>query len=245
MLDCRIVLVRPHIAANLGATARVMRNFGLRRLVLVAPEADPADREARRLATHGEAILDDCQTVSDLGEAVADCVVVAATSARVGGPYRRQALAVPEAIMPLLAQAGGPTALVFGPETNGLTNAEIARCHHLIHIPTDSNYPALNLAQAVAICVYELRRAGSLGAAPPHDPPAPFAAQERMFEQLQAALEAIHFLYGPGGDTLMAALRHLIGRARPTATEVDILFGLARQLRWVREQGEWRGKETR
>ena len=34
---CRVVLVRPEIAANLGAAARAMRNIGLRDLVLVDP----------------------------------------------------------------------------------------------------------------------------------------------------------------------------------------------------------------
>ena len=56
-MSCRVVLVRPQIAANLGATARVMRNMGLSDLVLVAPAADPADRRARRLSTHGEEVL--------------------------------------------------------------------------------------------------------------------------------------------------------------------------------------------
>jgi tRNA C32,U32 (ribose-2'-O)-methylase TrmJ len=37
----------------------------------------------------------------------------------------------------------------------------------------------------------------------------------------------------------MHALRHLIGRAGPTKMEVDVLFGLARQIRWyVRERGK-------
>src|SRR5581483_7741991 len=99
--------------------------------------------------------------VGDLEEAVGDCLLVAATSARVGGLFRKQALGYPEIVLPRLVEAlaGGPAALVFGPEPSGLTNAEVSRCHYLIHIPTDSAYPALNLAQAVAICLYELRRA--------------------------------------------------------------------------------------
>src|ERR1700737_5002819 len=51
--NCRVVLVRPQIAGNLGAAARAMRNLGLTDLVLVAPQADPADRNARQLSTHG------------------------------------------------------------------------------------------------------------------------------------------------------------------------------------------------
>ena len=234
--NCRVVLVRPEVAGNLGATARVMRNMGLSQLALVAPKADPADREARRLSTHGEAILERARVVAELGEAVADCVLVAGTSARTGGPYRKQSLGTPEAVLPHLAAAcaAAPVALVFGPEPSGLTNAEVTRCHHLVHIPTDPGYPALNLAQAVAVCLYELRRAWLRRTESPCPPqePVPFAVQERMFADLRTALEEVHFLYGENADTLMHALRHLIGRAQPTAMEVDVLFGLARQLRW-------------
>ncbi|HZY86999.1 MAG TPA: TrmH family RNA methyltransferase [Gemmataceae bacterium] len=131
------------------------------------------------------------------------------------------------------ATASGPAALVFGPEPSGLENAEVTRCHYLIHIPADPAYPALNLAQSVAVCLYELRRAWLRRAAPVAPAPvAPFAEQERMFAQLRAALEEVHFLYGEKADALMHALRHLIGRARPTPMEADVLFGLARQLHW-------------
>ena len=80
---CRVVLVRPQVAGNLGATARVMHNMGLSHLVLVAPEADPRDRRARQLSTHGESILERATIVSELGDAVADCVLVAGTSSSI------------------------------------------------------------------------------------------------------------------------------------------------------------------
>jgi tRNA/rRNA methyltransferase len=106
-------------------------------------------------------VLDRCRVVGELGEAVADCVLVAATSARTGGLFRRQSVGAPDEVMPRVVEAlaWGPVALVFGPEAGGLSNAEVTRCHCLVHIPADPSYPALNLAQAVAICLYELRRA--------------------------------------------------------------------------------------
>src|SRR5947207_2923764 len=105
LTNCRVVLVRPEVAGNLGATARAMRNLGLTDLVLVAPVADPADREARRRSTHGEAILHRARIVADLGAAVADCTLVAATSAQVGGLVRRQSAGTPRALMPRLVEA--------------------------------------------------------------------------------------------------------------------------------------------
>jgi tRNA/rRNA methyltransferase len=234
LAHCRVVLVRPKIAGNLGATARIMRNMGLTDLVLVAPEADPNDREARRLSTHGEQILERCRVVPELGEAVGDCALVAGTSARVGGRLRGQSVHTPDEVARQLVGVltGGQAALVFGPESSGLENAEVARCHYLIHIPADESYRALNLAQAVAICLYELRRA-CLGRFPAAGQPvSAFADQERMFVHLRTALEEIHFLYGPNADSLMHAIRHLIGRALPSPMEVDVLHGLARQIRW-------------
>jgi len=188
------------------------------------------------LATHGQDVLDRCRIVAELGEAVADCVFVAATSARVGGLMRRQSVGTPEQVLARLAEmmTVGPAAVVFGPEADGLTTAEASRCHSLIHIPADAVYPVLNLAQAVAVCLYELRRQWLRrhGTAAAPEAPAPFAEQERMFAHLREALEEIHFLWDAKADALMHALRHLIGRAGPTPMEVGILEGVARQMRW-------------
>jgi tRNA/rRNA methyltransferase len=242
LANCRVVLVRPQVAGNIGASARVMHNFGLNQLALVAPEADPNDYEARQRSTQGEFILRQARIVADLGAALADCALAAATSARLGGLFRKQALGAPDEIAAHLleAAAAAPVALVFGPEPTGLTNEEVARCNYLIHIPTNPDYPALNLAQAVAICLYELRRLSLKRSEPAQTETAPialFADQERAFAHLRQALEEIHFLYGPKADSLMFALRHLLGRACPTEMEVDLLFGLARQIRWYVKHG--------
>lgn len=240
--NARVVLVRPHFPGNLGAVARAMCNFGLHQLTLVEPFADPRSEEARRLSTHGEHVLEAATIVPTLDDAVADCRVVLATSANVDGVYRTHNYGRPEEILPAVIESlsDGPCALVFGPEPSGLSNAEVARCHGLVRVLTDNRCPSLNLSHAVAIVLCELRRmylnAGGV-AGRPTQRVAPFADQERMFDSLRDALERVHFLWGPKSDSLMHAVRHLISRARPSPNEVRILFGLARQLRWVAEHG--------
>jgi tRNA/rRNA methyltransferase len=240
MKACRVVLVRPHYAGNIGATARVMHNFGAQNLALVDPVADHRSDEARRLATHGEFILDQAAVCSNLMEAVADCRLCIATSAKTEGVVRETVADAPRDLIPRVAleMRGGPVAVVFGPEPSGLTTAEISRCHFLLSIPANPDFPSLNLAQAVAICLYELylAREADKGGEKVHST-ASFAEQERMFDHLENALKAVHFLYGAKADSLMHAVRHLIGRAKPTSVETKILHGLARQLEWASNNG--------
>jgi tRNA/rRNA methyltransferase len=255
---CRVVLVRPAIAGNVGAVARVMANFGLRHLVLVDPSVDVTDPHARQMATHGEAILTAARKVSDLAKAVAECGVVVATSSAIGGLFRSQAVTTPRQLMPQLARDLQRTevALVFGPERTGLRTDEVTRCHFLLHIPSAPAYPVLNLAQAVAVCLYELYQAVTDERPPPAGEAATsatsltmavptaagrdadvasFELQERLYARWQEALEAIHFLWNEKAAAQMHAIRHVLGRSRPSTMEVQVLLGVARQILWYVE----------
>ncbi len=234
---CRVVLVRPHYAGNVGAAARVMRNFGLRDLVLVDPVANPRDMDAVMMAVHGLDVLQAARTVPTLAEAVADCGFVLATSGEVGGLARKGFWGTPEEKVPALLAAldRGPAAVVFGPEPSGLTVDEIAACHGMMFVPADPEYPSLNLAQSVAVCLYELRRQW-LNRQPSRDemePPASYEEQERLYAHLKEALTAVRFLWDFRSDGIFHVVRHVIARAMPTRKEVRLLHGLAKQLLYV------------
>lgn len=244
---CRVVLIETHYPGNIGATARAMRNFGLRDLFLVNPSADRNERNARQMSTHGEDILNAARIVTKLEDAINDCVLVVGTSARTGGLFRQQNVGPPDTITPFVVdilKQNRPAAILFGPEPTGLTNDIVTRCHHLIEIPTSDGYSSLNLAHAVAICLYELHKAypsANEGRTetqrwlPGTDEPATFELQQQLFANLQTALREIHFLYGDKAEALMHAIRHLLGKARLTEMEVKVLLGLARQIRWYVE----------
>lgn len=195
----RIVLVRPRSPENLGAVARAMRNFGLEDWAIA--ELGTHDLAvARRVAVHSEDLLDRPRVSTTLDEAVADCAwVVGTSSRRVRGKRRLSPQEVAREISRVAAR-GGRTALVFGDERGGLTNAEVHRCHDLSAIPATGAQPSLNLAQAVLVYAWELRRAVIEGAAPPAGPravPASDADLARIEEALRTALRAGGFLAGP------------------------------------------------
>ena len=252
----RVVLVGTQHPGNIGSAARAMKTMGLHRLVLVAPERFP-DPDAWALAAGAVDVLDVAHVVPTLAEAVADCQLVLATTAR------RRSVPMPEfdprsAVARLRgeATAGHDVALVFGRERTGLENEELQLCHGAIRIPANPEYSSLNLAAAVQILAYEWRLAGlqdpvadgvarptaallpadDPGAAPdPDDRPASHAEMESFFVHLGALLDQIDFHKGKTPDVVIQRLRRLFLRARPDPRELRILRGIfsdtQRQLR--------------
>jgi tRNA/rRNA methyltransferase len=227
----RIVLLRPRNPENLGAVARAMKNFGLADWAIAELGTHDFDA-ARRVAVHAEELLDRPRVVRSLDEAVADCAWVVGTSSRRVRGKRR--LSPAEVAAEALARAGeGRTALVFGDERSGLTNADVDRCHDLSAIPTADAQPSMNLAQAVVVYAWELRRAalaaeaaGRPSAASPGATDAELAAIE---EALRAALRGAGFLAGPERHALrdlVAALR----RARLSRREARLWLAAMRTL---------------
>ncbi|THF66070.1 RNA methyltransferase [Pseudothauera nasutitermitis] len=223
----RIVLSRTSHPGNIGAAARAMKTMGLSRLWLVEPREHPS-REAWARASGALDVLDRAQVVSTLEEALAGTVLSAAVTAR------RRELALPrlharEAAAELLAWAAqGEVALVFGNETSGLTNEEVALCGMPVSIPANPEYSSLNLGAAVQLLCYELRM-GALAPAAPVDPrpePATHDEVEGFFAHLERASTQSGFHDPAHPKRLLPRLRRLFGRARLEKEEVSILRGL-------------------
>ena len=222
----RIVLVRPRNPENLGAVARAMANFDLQDWAIVSLGTHDF-ASARRVAVHAETLLDRPRLVSSLDEAVADCTWVVGTSGRVGG----RLLSPAEVARGAAERSPGLTAIVFGEERSGLDNDAIDRCHDLSVIPTDAAQPSLNLAQAVVVYAYALRRAALAGAEPraPGAVAATDAELERVEEALRSALRVGGFLAGPERHAvrdLAATLR----RARLSRREARLWLAALRRV---------------
>jgi TrmH family RNA methyltransferase len=230
-----VVLVRPARAANVAAACRAMKNMGVRSLTLVGEVAGIDDAAARALAYRAWDVLDGARRVGSLEEAVAGATLVAGTSA---APDPRASTARSLAADASEGARGGRLALVFGPEASGLTSRELALCHVRVRVPTDPAHPSLNLAQAVLVLLYELRTAWlGAGATGPEPPSRATAGElEEAMGALREGLLAIGYLNPDNPEAILAELRALLARARPTPREATLLRGLARQVRWAGER---------
>ncbi len=236
LANIRIVLVEPLGERNIGSVARVMKNMGLSQLVLVNPQCDPWSEAARQMAVHGGKVLAQAVVVASLPEALQGCQRAVATTAR--DRHLPRPLETPRQVLPwLLAGAAYPVALIFGREDRGLSNAELDQAQRFLGIPAHPDYPSLNLAQAVAVCAYELYqqtlepRAALADLAPA--PQAPLEALEDYYQHLEAVLLQIGFLYPHTAAARMAKLRRLGHRAQLSPAELALLRGLLRQVEWA------------
>lgn len=225
-----IVLVEPQDPVNIAATVRAMKNMGVADLRLVRPVAYEPHR-LEGIAHNTRDLIDRIRVFDSFDDAVADCVRLAAFTAR-----RRAAkwhvVGPKQAAVELLAAAEeGSVALVFGREDSGLPNDVLDRAHAAVVIPTTA-HSSMNLAQAVLIGVYELHLAAgdvTRVVAPPRKdaPPATEAQLEQYFRDVERSLDAIEFFKTRQVEHIMRTVRSLTVRAAPDARELSLIRAMA------------------
>ncbi|MCA1896816.1 tRNA (cytosine(32)/uridine(32)-2'-O)-methyltransferase TrmJ [Shewanella putrefaciens] len=225
--NIRVVLVGTSHPGNIGSTARAMKTMGLSTLYLAEPRVEP-DGQSIALAAGASDILKHLVKVDSLAEAIADCSLVIATSAR-SRTLDWPMLEPREAGQKLVTESvTGPVAIVFGRENHGLSNEELQQCTYHVAIPANPEYSSLNLAQAVQIICYETRVAHLAGIESAQEPTEyPLAAdQERFFVHLENTLFSTGFIIKNHPGQVMTKLRRLFSRARIESQEMNILRGI-------------------
>jgi TrmH family RNA methyltransferase len=227
-IPVRIVLVDTSHPGNIGATARAMKTMGLHDLALVRPKHFPSD-EATSRAAGADDVLAGTRVHEDLQAAIADCGWVIGASARL------RTITVP-IVDPREAAAEAwrrtrenRVAILMGPEQSGLTNDDLARCHQLVHIPTNPEFSSLNLAMAVQVVCYELRMAAP-GRLPPEGPGsdsrlATAQELEHLHEHLERLLTESEFLHPAHQRQVKLKLRRIFLKAALEYNELNILRG--------------------
>lgn len=251
LANIRIVLVNTTLSANIGSAARAMKTMGLADLHLVDPRVFPS-AEATALASGASDILANATVVATLEDAVADCSLVIATSARsrtIPWPMM-DARQAGEAVR--IESEAHKVAIVFGREDRGLTNEELQRCNYHVSIPTDEEYGVLNIAAAVQVLAYEVRMAHLLAAqaAAPAAPSlddvgmpvqfirwdeeiVPHGDMERFYSHFEQMLIETGFLAEDNPRQLLARARRLFGRVRLDRIEYNMWRGIFTRLQEV------------
>ncbi len=228
----RVVLVETRNPLNIGAVARAMSNFGVANLRLVKPY-DVAFREARS-AIRSHYILEGAEVFDRLDAAIADCSLIVGTTA-VGHRDLHLPLHRLETAGPMLAKhlQNSAVALLFGSEKFGLSNDHLSHCHWLTRIPTREEHGSMNLGQAVAVCLYELRRSAAAAEIRfASSPPVTAENCERITALLLDLLDRSGYVNARTSKSTELKVRRLVRRAGVPASDTETWLGMLRQILW-------------
>jgi len=237
--NLRIVLVRTRNPLNIGSAARAMSNFGVLDMRLVTP-FEKAFREAVS-AVGAAQLLAKAEEFSSLESAVGDCSLVVGTTAIGHRELQHEIYSLPGAAGKIRQKlAAGRVAVLFGSEKTGLTNRELSHCHWLLRIPTREEHRSMNLAQAVAIVVYELSRSAS---APNAKNKLPTAAADmetlaRINQALREALDLSGYIHPRTAASAEEKLRRMLLRLDLRAADAEVFLGMLRKILWKLKGGK-------
>ncbi len=236
--NIRIVLVRTFHSGNIGSAARAMKTMGLTDLCLVSPKDfdDELERkkegrqEALKMAMSAGDVVNSASVVDSLYDAVKDCTIVIASTARSRG-YDLPELSPEECAIKLNQGAdnnnNSKVALVFGPERMGLSNEDLQLAKYRVTIPTNPDYTSLNLAAAVQTLSYEIFKQVDRVEQQSEVQRLPTAESlEQLYSHMKTTLSDTGFIIKNHPGEIMQKLRNIFTRAELDESEVSILRGV-------------------
>ncbi len=228
MASLAVALVGVEHPGNLGAAARAMKNFGLGKLLLIEPRCDPAAEEAKNRAKWANDVLEGAELAG--WEALERYDLVVALTGRTGSDYNLPRSCLPvEALAGRLAEREGDVLLLFGRESDGLTNEELARADLAATIPAAEGYPVLNLSHAVAVTLYALTRRRHEAALEERFPLVRRPELERLRQLVDASLARMGFATAQQRETHRILWHRLLAKSFLTQREAMALMAFLKK----------------
>lgn len=228
-----IILIESQNPGNIGAVARVMKNFDFKELIIINPTCNPLSKEARNRAKFANEILKKAKIVKSFSYLNKFDYIIG-TTARLGTDYNIPRVPItPEQLAGKVLEISRKTkiALVLGRETVGLKNEEIAKCDFIVTIPTSKKYPVMNISHALSVLLYELYKKS--GENKITDFAAPISANEKkqIMKMINQILKNKEFATEYKRETQRKVWKRIIGKSFMTRREAYALMGFLRKIK--------------
>ena len=218
-MDVEVVLVNPIYEGNVGAVARVMKNFGYSKLALIDPCVFGSF--ARAMASHAQDVLDSARLTTLEGVLRVSNLVIGTTGivgskANLRTPYPLARLGGK------LSGMHGTASILFGAEDQGLPNAVLQECDMIVNIQTSPEYPVMNISHAAAIVLYNIAKTVN---ATPKRKVALHSDLDRLLQHANDVLELIDFPTHKR-QRVSNTMKRIFSRSELSAAEVRTLRGI-------------------
>lgn len=223
-----VILVSPKYGGNVGATIRLLANFGIKNLIIVDPRVDLKSEEINSLSVEAKNLVK-IKVFDNLRDALKNFSLIFATTSSRGRKKLKieniKNLKIYLKNIPEKTKIG----LLFGPEDRGLSTDELLFANKIFKIPTNPAFPTLNLSHAISIALYELNlhkiEEKKLTKLPENK------EIQNFYKHLKEILLEIGFLHKNNPDRIMIDLKSIFSRAIPDKRELIILRGILSQIK--------------
>jgi len=226
-----IILLEPQKPGNVGAIARIIKNFDFSDLVVINPQCDIKSKEAFDRSAHAKNILENARIENIYYLKNFDYIV--ATTSKLGTDYNipRSPITPAQLADKLSKLKNRKIGLLFGPEGTGLSNELIKSADFLVTIPSSVKYPTLNVSHSVGIILYELfqkskdRKQG--------EQIIPMSKKEKghLLKIIFNKLDKMHFATKEKKETQKLIWKRILGKSMLTKREAFALFGFFRKMK--------------
>ncbi len=220
-----IICIESQTPGNIGAIARVMKNFDFENLILLNPKCNHLNKEALDRATHAKEILQKAKVVKKL-----EYDTLIGTTAILGTDYNlTRSPITPEALAKINLQ--GRVGLIIGREGDGMRNEELEACDIVVSIPASKKYPTMNVSHAATIILYELFKVSKKEKIGQHIQPAKKEDKERLLALIKEKMEILKFTTEQKKKTQRTTWKKVIGKANLTKREIMALLGFMKKIK--------------
>ncbi|MBW2984149.1 RNA methyltransferase [Candidatus Woesearchaeota archaeon] len=226
-----VVLIEPETPGNIGAIARLMKNFEFNNLVLINPKCKHLSKEALDRSTHAKSILKKAKIKKIDYLKQFDYLI--ATTAKLGTDYNiPRSPITPEQLSEKLSGLSPKlkVGLLIGREGSGLNNEEISMCDFIVTIPSSAKYPTMNISHATSIILYEIFKKQDKNKSNSHIIPATKKEKQVMMDYFNKALNKIKFTTKEKKQTQKTVWKRIFGKAFLTKREAFAVIGFLRKL---------------
>ena len=229
-----IVLIEPQLGENIGMVARAMLNCGLTDLRLVRPRDGWPNLQAEKCAAGADLVIDNTRIFETTKNSIADLNLIYATTAR-DRDMIKDIVTPAKAAEEIRKLGSAGCGILFGCESNGINNEDIALAKKIVITPLNPGFTSLNLAQAVLLIAYEWYKICDT------TPPSALRMKNTrlansdemlgLFDHLEGKLDKTGFLKIPEKKPIMVQnIRNVLQRANMTEQEVRTFRGIITSL---------------
>lgn len=226
-----IVLIEPSTAGNVGFTARAMKNFGLKDLVLINPKCE-LKKEAIWYAKHAKDIIKKTKTKPFSYLKKFDYLI--GTTASIGYSdfnIPRSPLTPKQLAKEIPKLKNRKIALIFGREGIGLKNNEIKMCDIIVAIPTSTKYKTMNISHAASIIFYELFQTQAKRKITDHITPASKKDKEVTYNLIKKLCDQAEFSTPDKKNTQLNVWKRILGKSFLTKRETFAMIGFFKKFK--------------